>query len=174
MTRLTAGLFIVLDAHWTISNAKFIYLISRIFFTWHNWNLVPFDSGLPGWLSSKESACSVGDTGDASSILGWGRFFWGRAWPFQYSCLENPIDRGGWWATVCGVAKTQKWLKQFSNAPFDSQFPISPFPQSLVTTWSYVCGNFRFCIMWGSFSISSSVTGLFYLLSICPRRSFII
>ena len=128
----------------------------------------------PGWLSSKESACSVGDTGDASSILGWGRFPWGRVWPLQYSCLENPIDRGGWWATVCGVAKTQTWLKQFSDAPFDSQFPISPFPQSLVTTYSYVCGNFRFCIMWGSFSISSSVTGLFYLLSICPPRSFVI
>ena len=68
---------------------------------------LPAILGLPGWLSSKESACSVGDTGDASSILGWGRFPWGRVWPLQYSCLENPIDRGGWWATVCGVAKTQ-------------------------------------------------------------------
>ena len=31
----------------------------------------------------------------------------GNGNPFQYSCLENPIDRGAWWATVHGVAKSQ-------------------------------------------------------------------
>ena len=36
--------------------------------------------GLPPWLSSKESACSAGDTEDAGSILEWGRFPWRRAW----------------------------------------------------------------------------------------------
>ena len=32
----------------------------------------------------------------------------GHGNPLQYSCLENPMDRGVWWATVCRVAKSQK------------------------------------------------------------------
>ena len=35
--------------------------------------------------------------------------------PIQYSCLENPMDRGAWWATVHGVAKSQTRLKQHST-----------------------------------------------------------
>ena len=34
----------------------------------------------------------------------------------QYSCLENPMDGGAWWAAVHGVAKSQTWLKQLSNS----------------------------------------------------------
>ena len=38
------------------------------------------------------------DTGDAGSIPGWGRFPGeGNGNPLQYSCLENPMDRGAWW-----------------------------------------------------------------------------
>ena len=50
--------------------------------------------------------------GDASSIPGSGRSpGGGHSNSLQYSCLENPIDRGGWWATVHGVAKSQAQLK---------------------------------------------------------------
>ena len=48
------------------------------------------------------SACNVGDLG---SIPGSGRSPEGNGNPLQYSCLENPMDRGAWWATVHGVAK---------------------------------------------------------------------
>ena len=59
----------------------------------------------PGGSDGKESACNVGNL---SSILGWGRAPGGvHGNPLQYSCLENPIDRGAWWATVHGVAKSQ-------------------------------------------------------------------
>ena len=34
----------------------------------------------------------------------------GNGYPFQYSCLENSRDRGAWWATVYGVAKSQTQL----------------------------------------------------------------
>ena len=34
--------------------------------------------------------------------------------PRQYSCLENPIDRGAWWAAVHGVAKSRTWLSDFT------------------------------------------------------------
>ena len=52
----------------------------------------------------KESACNVGDPG---SIPGSGRFPGeGNGNPLQYSCLENTMDRGAWWATVHGVTKS--------------------------------------------------------------------
>ena len=55
--------------------------------------------------AGKESACSAGDVG---LIPGLGRSPGeGNGNPFQYSCLENPIDRGAWWATVQGVTKCQ-------------------------------------------------------------------
>ena len=44
-----------------------------------------------------------------------GKIPWRRAWnPLQCSCLENPVDRGAWWATVHGVTKSQTRLKQLS------------------------------------------------------------
>ena len=58
---------------------------------------------LSGSSVSKESACSAGDLG---SIPGSGRPPGeGNAKPLQYPCLENPMDRGAWRATVHGVAK---------------------------------------------------------------------
>ena len=64
--------------------------------------------GFPGGSDRKESAYGVGDTG---SIPGLGRSPGeGNGNPLQYSCLENPMDRGAWRDTVHGVAKRQIWL----------------------------------------------------------------
>ena len=53
---------------------------------------------------------------DMGSIPRLGRFPEGRDGnPLQYSCLENPMDRGGWWATIHTVAKSQTRLKRFSG-----------------------------------------------------------
>ena len=38
----------------------------------------------------------------------------GNSTPLQYSCLENPMDGGAWWAAVHGVAKSQTWLSNFT------------------------------------------------------------
>ena len=47
------------------------------------------------------------DTGDMDMIPGWGRSpGGGNGNPLQYSCLENPMDRGAWWAIVHGVAES--------------------------------------------------------------------
>ena len=35
---------------------------------------------------------------------------------FQYSCLENPMDRGAWWATVHGVERSQTWLNTLTQS----------------------------------------------------------
>ena len=50
--------------------------------------------GFSWWLSGKESACNAGDSGDANLIPGWGKSSGGgHGNPFQYSCLENPIEK---------------------------------------------------------------------------------
>ena len=58
-------------------------------------------------LMGKESTCNAGDMGKAGLISRSGRSLGeGNGKPLQYSCLENPMDRGAWWATVCGVAES--------------------------------------------------------------------
>ena len=58
--------------------------------------------------SGKESTYNTGDIRDMGSIPGLGRSpGGGHGNPLQYSCLENPTDRGAWWATVHGIAKSQ-------------------------------------------------------------------
>ena len=62
--------------------------------------------GFPAGSDAKECACSAGDPG---STPGSGRSPGERSGnPLQYSCLENPMDRGAWWATVHGVTKS--WM----------------------------------------------------------------
>ena len=63
--------------------------------------------------TSKESTCNAGDWG---SIPGSGRCpGQGNGNPLQYSCLENPMDRGASQATVHGVTKSWTQLKQLST-----------------------------------------------------------
>ena len=64
-----------------------------------------------GGSGGKESACNVGDLG---SIPGLGRSTGeGNGNPLQYSCLENLMDRGAWWATVHGVTKSWTRLNHY-------------------------------------------------------------
>ena len=68
-------------------------------------------SGLPGISDDKEFACNAGDIRDTGSVPGSGRSPGaGRGNPLQYSCLDNPMDRGAWQATVHGVAKSRTGL----------------------------------------------------------------
>ena len=77
--------------------------------------------GFPGGVSGEEPAAKSGDLREAGSVLGSGRPPEGRHGnPLQYSCLENPMDRGAWRATVQRVAKSQtqlsirpKWNRKF-------------------------------------------------------------
>ena len=63
----------------------------------------------------KNLPASAGDIRDMCSIPGWGRSpRGGHSNPLQCSWRENPMDRGAWWATVHGVAKTRTRLKQLS------------------------------------------------------------
>ena len=68
--------------------------------------------GLPRWHQSANAR----DIRDAGSIPGMGRSpAGGHGSPLQNSCLENPMGRGTWWATVHSIAKSQTRLKQLSK-----------------------------------------------------------
>ena len=61
----------------------------------------------PGGSVVKNLPTNAGDTQDVGLIPGLGRSSGGgNGRPLQYSCLENPMDRGAWQATVHGVAKS--------------------------------------------------------------------
>ena len=77
----------------------------------HHFLVTNFELGIvnKGFLNgsdSKESACNARHVGGAGSIPGLGKSpGGGHGNTLQYSCLENPVDRGAWRATVHGVAK---------------------------------------------------------------------
>ena len=70
--------------------------------------------GFPGGSEVKVSACSAGDLGSIPGLRRYPGEENGN--PLQYSCLENPTDRGAWWATVHGVAKSQTQLSYFTHS----------------------------------------------------------
>ena len=72
---------------------------------------------LPSGSVVKNLPASAGDARDPGSIPGWGRSpGGGNSNPLQYSCLENPMDRGTWWTTVHGVTE--------SDMTRHTQFPV--------------------------------------------------
>ena len=63
----------------------------------------------------KNPPASAGDIQDTGSVPGSGRSSGGgNGKPLQYSCLENPMDRGAWWATAHRVTKSQIRLKRLA------------------------------------------------------------
>ena len=122
----TALFFVALEGTWTFWGSQvstFFFHLAHIFIcitclhlrwwlfpeaeqTWFVlfcWNYTHSAASFPGGSESKESACNAGDWG---SIPGLGRSPGeGTVYPLQYSCLENPMDRGAWWAIVHGVAE---------------------------------------------------------------------
>ena len=67
--------------------------------------------GFPGGAVVKNLPARSGDARDTGLIPGWGRSPKGATGnPLQYSCPENAMDRGAWWATVHGVSNSQARL----------------------------------------------------------------
>ena len=79
-----------------------LFLGLYMLWVWENIH-VSIRMGFPGGSFGKESASNSGDPGSISRLRSPGK---GHDNPFQYSCLENPIDRGAWRATVHGVRKS--------------------------------------------------------------------
>ena len=82
----------------------------------------------PDGSDGKASACNAGELG---SIPGSGRSPGEENGnPLQYSCLENCMDGGAWWATIHWVAKSQTRLSDFTFFHF-------PLPYQLISTWEF-------------------------------------
>ena len=93
--------------------------------------------GFPDGLDGKASAWNAGDPG---LIPGLGRYPGeGNGNPLQYSCLENSMDGGAWWATVHGVSKSQTRL---------SDFPSLPYSLPLSTLMSYFSDSLTLLTWW--------------------------
>ena len=72
------------------------------------------ERGLPQWLSGKESTCNAGDKGSIPrSRRSPGG---GNGNPLQYSCMENSMDRGAWWAADHRVAKESDTTEQLNTS----------------------------------------------------------
>ena len=88
-------------------------------------------------LVVKSPVANAVDTRGEGSILGWGRSPGaGNSNPLQYSCLENPTDRGAWWATDHGVPKSRTRLntQHTHYVPSPPPSPICNIKQTLKTT----------------------------------------
>ena len=74
----------------------------------------------------------------------------GNGNPFRYSCLENPMDGGAWWAAVHGVAKSQTWLSDFTFT-----FHFHALEKEMATNSSVLAGESQGrgslvgCCLWG-------------------------
>ena len=79
-------------------------------------------------LVVKNLLASAGDERDVGSVLELGRSpGGGHGNPSRYSCVENSMDRGVWWAAVHNVAKSQTWLERLSTRTRQSQAsPLTP------------------------------------------------
>ena len=95
-----------------------VYTLSRVCLFTSPWTV-----GFPGGSDGKSICLQWGDLG---SISGLGRSPGeGNGSPLQYSCLENPMDSGAWWATVHGVAKSRTRLSDFTSWTVALQAPLS-------------------------------------------------
>ena len=71
-------------------------------------------------LNAKDGKVSFYNAGDPGLSPGLGRSPGeGNSNPLQYYCLENPMDRGAWYATVCGVTKNRTRLSNFTFTVFE-------------------------------------------------------
>ena len=67
----------------------------------------------------KNPPANTGDSEDTGLIPGLGRSpGGGNGNPLQYSCLGDPMDRGAWWTTVCGVAKSRTQVSDWACIHF--------------------------------------------------------
>ena len=96
-----------------------------------------YSTGFPGGSDGKESACKAGDLG---SIPGLGRYLGeGKGYPLQRSCLENSMDKGTWWATVHGVAKSRTWRYCVCVNPNLPIHPTLSFPHCELKSVLPIC-----------------------------------
>ena len=113
-------------------------------------------------LVVKNLPTSAGDIRDMASVPGLGRSSGGgHGNPLQYSCLENPMDRGAWLATVHRVAKSQTQLKPLCTA---RNLIIVILIVFYIISVGFNSMNFMVCFNW-CFCSSSYAGSIFSFMS---------
>ena len=111
--------------------------------------------GFPGGTVEKNPPANAGDTRNVGSVPGSKRSPGvGTGNSFQYSYLENSMDRGAWWATVHGAAKSQTWPSKHAMPIYNSlhllipnaqSFPPPPPTLAITSLFSVSVNLFLFC-----------------------------
>ena len=101
---------------------EWLSLLQRQMESWAVYGSLPETMGFPSGSVVKAPLASAGDAGDKGLIPGLGSSpGGGNGSPLQYSCLENSMDRGAWWATVHGVTKNRTRLSGWhTHTPRDN------------------------------------------------------
>ena len=95
-------------------------------------------------LVVKNPPTNSGDIRDTSLIPGSGRSPGeGHSNPLQYSCLENPMDRVVWWATVHSIAKSQTRLKWLSTVQLTAQYRLNADMKLMLLFWNKLYSEFK-------------------------------
>ena len=128
-------------------------------------------------LLVKNLPANAGDIRDVGLIPGLGRSPGeGHGNPLQYSCLENPMDRGAWWATVHRVAKSWTWLKRLNMHIVTKlkNYCLRETNQASISETKKICHNFNLpffhCVSLNNFILSYCwLCGLssFYSCTMC-------
>ena len=108
--KLNQIVFLLIDT--TLYMVSLLEQIHKASDTWyydHQLNEHILFYGLPWWLRWWRICLQCGRPGFGPWVRKSPRE--GNGYPLQFSCLENPMDRGAWWATVQGVSKSQTWLR---------------------------------------------------------------
>ena len=161
-----------------------LYSLSN--FQIYNTVLLTVNTDFPSGSAGKESTCNVGDTGDLGLIPRSRRFpGGGHGNPLQYSCQENHMDRGAWWAAIYGVTQSQTQLKQLSSSSSEGAKLLSS-NQKVLYLWQifvpvifqfkcwwkikrtvcYICASIYYTLLTGPLELYASKKGL----SLCCRR----
>ena len=102
-------------------------------------------------LVVRNLSANAGDVRDAGSIPGLGRSPVERHGnPLQYSCLENHMDRGAWWATVHGVAKSWtrlKWLSTHTHICIYMYLSIYTYIGFIFMKKDQIIYTYKICIL---------------------------
>ena len=120
-------------------------------------------TGFPDGAVVKSLCANTGDVRDLGSIPGSRRSPGeGNGNQIQYSCLENSLDRGAWWATVYGVSKYQTWLSKHAYAHTHTHTDIVVQSLSNVwffaTPWTAALQDFlSFTISWSLLKLMSTI-----------------
>ena len=120
---------------------------------------------LPQGPSGEESACIAGDAGDMGSVSGLGRSTRrGHGNPLQYSCWENPMDRGACLAMVMRSQRVRHDWSDWAHMYWLGHYILQPFVCALTTYSVYRWFCYFFSL---TFLLSLYVIGLLPLLNIC-------